>query len=363
MRVLIVLFFTLISITNVATAMGISDKAKGEVAVERKIYEFEYEEGNESESVIPDEEAVPEEEIEYLEGSALTEDYVKNEIDESPDNCKTELETVYFDKSLFEPKKKNKVFELRIENFEEYITSYPDFTTIPNYEYKVMNFWNTKSARPYMQSSLPMEINVEIGANAKVYVGQVFLSDFENVTLKFMRERETYYNEGAKITVSGQLFDYSVGFFNSTLNNDVSAGSIISTKPLDLKNFGAVTLGGAHYIYDINNDMVNTLGLFSSYKNKKFILNTQFANSRKLLDNTYENKFYLMPELLLTNSLSLKLILQQNLTDLSTQKGFGIKYKPFKNSNKFEVELNTTTKYSDSLEPSQRLNFSTKFKI
>ncbi len=294
-------------------------------------------------------------------GFARAEGIVEDEVGSTPEIHGINLEPIEFDKNLLrEPKK---VYKIRIDNYDASSVTTPDFALMPEYEYKLFRIYDSKTKFPHMNRAIPIAADYNIAPQIQISTGQVELSDFDGQTIRFISERETRHDEGAKLYYSGQYFNYSTGIFSSTANGTTSAGSVISTKPINLYDMGTLRLGGGHYAYDVNNSGVNTVGLFSEYRHKKFKLNTQYSNSRNMRDDCSINKIYILPELALTNTLSLKYIHKQNLTEESYQHGFGLKYKPKTFTNKLEFEVDTTTKYYNYMESSQRLNFSTKFKI
>lgn len=205
----------------------------------------------------------------------------------------------------------------------------------------------------------------KINSQTKAYVGQSTLSDFNDIPVFFVRANETNFDNGFKLVSNANNFNVSVGAFNSTLNNRLSGGAVISTKSINISNIaGNFVLGGGYYSNELDNDNKNTGGLFAEYRYKRLKLNVQGAKSKYANSPNLETGLYFTPEIKLTDSLSLRTRYIKNIAQNTDQGLIGLSYKPVKNNSRdFEFSINAANNYTLSVPTSQMFTFSTKFKI
>lgn len=219
-------------------------------------------------------------------------------------------------------------------------------------------------------SPMPMLINASylvnsIDSKTKVFVGQSSLSDFNDTPVYFVRANETTFDNGFKIATSTKNLNLSAGSYNSTLNNRLSGGAVVSTNPFKIPKInGSFVVGSGYYSNELDNDNKNTGGLFGEYRYKRLKLNAQAAKSKYANSSDLETGLYFTPEFQLTDSISIKTRFVKNITQDTNQDEIGLSYKPKKhNSRDFEFEINAAnTRSQDSLDK-QRVRFTAKFKI
>ncbi len=232
------------------------------------------------------------------------------------------------------------------------------------------NFINSYYQDSRNMSPMPVLINssyisTSVNNYTKAYVGQSSLSSFDDTPVYFVRSNETTFNTGFKIVTRSEKFNFSAGTYNSTLNNLLSGGAVISTNPLNLNGIkGSFVLGGGYYTNELENDNKNTGGLFGEYKYKRLKLNLQASESKYTNSSSLETGLYFTPEIQLTDSLSLKTRFIKNITQDTNQDEIGFSYKPLKNNSRnFEFEVNAANTYSPDSTTKQRLRFNASFKI
>ena len=122
-------------------------------------------------------------------------------------------------------------------------------------------------------------------------------------------------------------------------------------------------LGGAYFA---NEELVNnrtTGGAFAEYTYKRLKFNAQFAQSKYSNDIDYDTSLYFMPELRLTDSISVKTRIIRNVTQNTMQDEFALSFKPKNNDRNFEFEVNATNKYNQVNAINQSIRLSTSFRI
>ena len=232
------------------------------------------------------------------------------------------------------------------------------------------NFFNTYFQDPKNQSPMPIVMNTSyvsntIGGSARVYYGQSLLGSLNDVSIGFIRANETTYNKGARIENLGKFVNYSVGVYDSTLNNNLSGGMAVSTNEVKVPHVkGAFVFGGGYYANEMDNDNKKTGGLFAEYRLNRLKFNVQAAKSKYSNSENLETSFYFTPELQLTESLSIKTRMVKNISQATNQDEIGLSYKPKRNNPRdFELEMYAANSYNDSELTKQRIRFSAKFKL
>lgn len=232
------------------------------------------------------------------------------------------------------------------------------------------NFLNTYYQDYRNQLPLPTMINSsylsrEMGSRTSVYVGQTALSSFDDITVDFVRANVTTYDVGAKFITQGNKVNFSTGVYNSTLNHRLSGGAVISSNPFSIPKIrGNFVVGGGLYTNELDQANRNTGGVFGQYQIKRLKLNAQIAKSQYSNTNALDTGLYFVPELQLTDSISVKTRFVQNISQNTNQDEIGLTFSPKKNNPRdFELEFNAANIYSDSELTKQRVRFSASFKL
>ena len=222
--------------------------------------------------------------------------------------------------------------------------------------------YNSKRRAPIpgMSSSISANISPDIQAT----VGQTYLYDAAGPSVLFVRANESRYNVGSVVSYKGDGLNLAVGSFSASYNHTNSGGAILSSDSIYLpKNAGSFVLGGAYFA---NEELANnrtTGGAFAEYTYKRLKLNAQVGQSKYSDSIDYDTSFYLMPELKVTDSISLKTRIIRNITQNTMQDEFAVSYKPKNNSRNFEFEVNATNKYNETSTINQMIRLSTSFRI
>lgn len=217
-----------------------------------------------------------------------------------------------------------------------------------------------RSPIPGMSSNLTAQISPDIEAT----VGQTYLFDATGPSVLFVRANESKYNTGSVVSFKGDGLNLAVGSFSASYNHTHSGGAILSTDSIYLpKNAGSFVLGGAYFA---NEELVNnktTGGAFAEYTYKRLKLNAQIGKSKYSNAIEYDTSLYFMPELKLTDSISLKTRIIRNVTRNTMQDEFAVSFKPKNNPRNFEFEVNATNKYNQTSTINQMIRLSTSFRI
>ncbi len=222
--------------------------------------------------------------------------------------------------------------------------------------------YNSKGRTPIpgMSSNLSAQITPDLEAT----VGQTYLYDATGPSVLFVRANESKYNTGSVVSFKGDGLNLAVGSFSASYNHTHSGGAILSSDSIFLpKNAGSIVLGGAYFA---NEEMVNnrtTGGAFAEYTYKRLKLNAQIGQSKYSNAIEYDTSLYFMPELRLTDSISLKTRIIRNITQNTMQDEFALSFKPKNNSRNFEFEVNATNKYTETTTINQMIRLSTSFRI
>ena len=232
------------------------------------------------------------------------------------------------------------------------------------------NFQNTYFQDQGNQQPMPILFNTSyikrsIGCGDTIYVGQDGLSDFNDISVDFVRSNETTYDNGAKIISNNKKFNLTTGIFDSTLNHNMSGGTVISSKRLQLPGVkGNFVFGGGYYTTEQTNSNKNSGGVFAQYNVNRLKLTAQAAKSKYTNSDNLETSLYFEPEYQLTKSLTLKSRFIKNIAQDTNQDEIGLAYKPRKNNPRdLELQVNAINAYSTQSTTNPRINFSAKFKI
>ncbi len=231
------------------------------------------------------------------------------------------------------------------------------------------NFLNTYYSNQMNRRPMPVMFNSSylkknIDKNTAVYVGQTYLSDFNNTTVDFIGANTTTFDQGAKVITNTNLLNMSVGMSNSTLNNNLSGGAVVSTNPFSTKwTKGEFIVGAGYYGNELEDDNKRTTGFYGQYKYNRLKLNAQAAKSKYANTEGLETSLYFTPEFQLTDSISIKTRFAKNISQETNQDEIGLSYKPKNNPRGLELEVRAGNSYSNQSNSAQKFRFSAKFKI
>ena len=208
--------------------------------------------------------------------------------------------------------------------------------------------------------SIKTKVNPELSAS----LGQTWLFNSQDTSVLFVRANESTYNTGSVISYSGDGLNLSVGSFSSSYNHAASGGAILSTKELLLpQNTGSLSFGGAYFANEEQTTNKTTSGVFGAYKYKRLKLNAQVGKSKYSNAINYDTSLYFAPELQISDSLSLTTRFIRNISTDIKQDELVLTYKPIKNKNNLEIELNASNQYTNNASIKQRLKLSTTFRF
>ncbi len=223
---------------------------------------------------------------------------------------------------------------------------------------------NSRHLAPIPSVINSSKINAQVSNSVSASLGQTFLNDAIGTSVIFVRANESTYNTGAVLKYKGDRLNIATGSFTSSFNQASSGGAIISSNEINLPmNTGSFILGGAYMANEQQDFDKSTGGFFAEYRFKRLKLNAQAAQSKYTNSDNVDTSLYLVPELQLTNSLSLKTRFIRNLSQDTMQDELVLNFKPKNNNHNLELELSATNKYTDSSTINQRIKFSTSFKI
>ena len=209
-------------------------------------------------------------------------------------------------------------------------------------------------------SSLSAQVTPDLEAT----VGQTYLFNSLGPSVLFVRANESMYNTGSVISYKGEGLNLAVGSFSASYNHSSSGGAILATDSIFLpKNAGSFVIGGAYFANEDLTDNKTTGGAFAEYTYKRLKLNAQIGKSKYTKALDYDTSLYFVPELQLTDSISLKTRFIRNVTQESMQDELALTYKPKNNTRNFEFEINASNQYTNTETIKQRIKLSTTFRI
>lgn len=209
-------------------------------------------------------------------------------------------------------------------------------------------------------SSLSAQVTPDLSAT----IGQTYLFNSLGPSLLFVRSNESMYNTGSVVSYRSDGINLAVGSFSASYNHSSSGGAILTTDSLFLpKNAGSFILGGGYFANEESLANKMTGGAFAEYTYKRLKLNAQVGKSKYSNAIEYDTSLYFVPELQLTDSISVKTRFIRNVTQHTMQDELALTYKPKNNSRNFEFEVNASNSYSDTETIKQRIKLSTTFRI
>jgi len=223
---------------------------------------------------------------------------------------------------------------------------------------------NSKKIAPIPGVVNSSNISAQVTPDLSATIGQTYLFNSLGPSVLFVRANESMYNTGSVIAYKGEGLNLSVGSFSASYNHSSSGGAILTTDSIYLpKNKGSFVLGGAYFANEAIEDYKTTGGAFAEYTYKRLKLNAQVGQSKYSRALDYDTSLYFMPELQLTDSISLKTRIIRNVTRDSMQDELALTYKPKGNARNFEFEVNASNQYTNTENIKQRIKLSTSFRI
>ena len=223
---------------------------------------------------------------------------------------------------------------------------------------------NSRHLAPIPSVINSSKIKTNVSKSVSASLGQTYLFNSLDQQVLFVRANESTYNMGSVLSYKSDALNIAVASFSSSYNNAATGGAILSLKPINLPaNSGKLTFGGAYIANEEQTKDKSTSGVFAEYKFKKLKLNAQVGQSKYSNSGNYDTSLYLIPELQLTNSLSLKTRFIRNVTQDTMQDELVLNFKPIKSKNNLEIELSATNQYTNTTSIKQRVWLSTSFRI
>lgn len=131
------------------------------------------------------------------------------------------------------------------------------------------------------------------------------------------------------------------------------------------KKFGKFSFG-TMYNSGLDSAQINySTGLFSKYEGKYFALSTAFSKNTNAVNDSYNDKFFIAPELRLTKRLSLLDVMQTDVGQINRKNEIVIRYTPHfrKYADDVQFELGAGQSFYDNNYINSSVRFSTRFKL
>lgn len=146
----------------------------------------------------------------------------------------------------------------------------------------------------------------------------------------------------------------------SSQEYDIKPVSTSYSKKLGKFSFGTMydsSLGSAQVNY--------STGLFSKYEGKYFALGTAFSKNTNYKYDSYNDKFYIIPELKITKRLSLLDVMQTDVNQINKSNELVLRYKPHfkKYADDVQFELGAGQSFYEDNYIKSSVRFSTRFKL
>ena len=207
-------------------------------------------------------------------------------------------------------------------------------------------------------------ISAQVTPDLSATVGQTYLFDSLGPSLLFVRANESMYNTGSVIAYKGDGINLSFGSFSSSSDYMSSGGAILATDAINLpNNAGSFVFGGGYFANEAISTYKTTGGAFAEYTYGRLKLNAQVGKSKYSDSIDYDTSLYFVPELQLTDSISLKTRFIRNVTQHTMQDELALSFKPKSSNRNFEFEVNATNQYTDNSTISQKIKMTTSFRI
>ena len=282
--------------------------------------------------------------------------YEENEDDEN---------TIILDKSSIKKKTNIKLKAVieknytvdRIEAFNTFWDDSKNFRTIIN-------------THPYLLETVPsiiQESYYSYGIDEKTNIewGHTALSSHNGMTLGFIDNMESSYDNGLKISSKAGKFNLSGAIYESMYSHNPSGGFVLSSEELKFHKSSFIFGGGIYATDYVNENSKNSAGIFTKYKYGRFSLGIQLAQDKSFTGKgEYSTSCYLYPTFKLNDSLTLTGGIAGFLDEKYAREEIGIVYKPFPNNeNDFLISLKAAFYNGDGVVNKQRIKIKTEFKL
>ncbi len=259
-----------------------------------------------------------------------------------------------------------KIFKLEADKYSDLSNIYTEnmiWDTSKNFQNIYYQDYKNQVPMPSIINSSSLKRNLD--DETTVYVGQVPLSSFGDSTVDFIRSVTTTYDYGARLFRKGEKINIGVGAYNSTLQNNISGGAILSSNPINIPYIkGDFVFGGGVYTNETNKGNRNTGGVFAQYRLDRLKLSAQLSENQYSTKEGLETGIYIVPEFKLTDSLSIKTRFVKNVSLNTNQDEIGLAYSPQKNNPRdFKFEIYAVNTYDDKDSSQQRIRFNAQFKL
>lgn len=225
-------------------------------------------------------------------------------------------------------------------------------------------FSDTRHMAPIPSVINSSKISTKVSPSVVASLGQTNLYSATGADVLFIRANESTYNTGSVLSYKGDSLNMAVGSFSSSFNNAASGGAILSSNSINLpKNSGKFLIGSGFFTKESQDFDKTTGGFFGQYSYKRLKLNAQIGQSKYTNSANFDTSLYLIPEFRISDSIYLKTRFIRNVSQHTNQDELALTFKPKKNKNNLEFEINASTLYSETSVIKQRIKFSTSFKI
>lgn len=157
------------------------------------------------------------------------------------------------------------------------------------------------------------------------------------------------------------------------IQDELEAASKFSTQEYDIrpvstrysKKFGKFNFG-TMYDSSLGSAQVNySTGLFSKYEGKYIALSAAFSKNTNCNYDSYNDKFFIIPELKLTKRLSLLDVMKTDVNQINKSNEIVLRYTPHfkRHTDDVQFELGAGQSFYEDNYIKSSVNFSTRFKL
>ena len=232
------------------------------------------------------------------------------------------------------------------------------------------NFKTIINSHPYFFKELPSFFqetyySYNTDENSNISWGQNALSSHNDITVGFIDNMESNYDNGLKISTKLGKINLSGAIYDSIHSHTPSGGFVFSTEELHLQK-GSLVFGGGLYATDyVNENSRNSAGIFTKYKRGRFSLGIQLAQDKSFTGNKeYGTSCYLYPSFKINDSLTLRGGIASYLDEKYAREEISIVYKPaLNNENDFQISLSAAFYNGSGITGKQRIKIKTEFRL
>ena len=266
-----------------------------------------------------------------------------------------------------EKPKNVKRFKLRAEVEEKpKVNKYLLKTWDDSKSYRYQYFGDQRNLRPIAAlASQSSYMVVPLDEQTSVYTGQRSLSSYDGIRMSFIRKRESDYDVGTKVIGSFDKLDYSVGVYTDTNTLSNSFGGILSTKPRKIRNSkGDFSFGAGLYSNDFEDYSRNTAGFFTKYRQGKFTVSGQLAQSNFSSNREPVNSVHFQADYKVNDYITLTSRIIKELNTEYALDEYAVRVFPFgSKKDTVDFELSARNVYSAQDVVQQRFKFVTNIRF